>query len=114
MASGIRLETAEVLHVPVQGAIPEAWRTQAFPPITQEMPTAVGTLLVHQEVHPVSSGERVSVIVVSVGAVGVGAAGAGEVGASAWDGRTGAASGDRTGRSAGILGGGTTLIGMLR
>jgi hypothetical protein len=40
-------------------------------------------------------------------------AGAGEVGVLAWDGRIGAATGDRVGRSAGILGG-TTLIGMRR
>lgn len=40
-------------------------------------------------------------------------AGAGELGVLAWDGRIGAATGDRVGRSAGILGG-TTLIGMRR
>ena len=121
MASGIRLATPVVPRVSVKDAIPEAWRTQASPLVTPEVPRAVGTLLARQEARPVSSAEpperrRASVGMVLVGeAVGLATAGAvasvgvGEVGASASDGRTG----DLAGRSAGILGG-TTLIGMPR
>ena len=136
MASGIRSATPPILRevprAPVRDAIPEASRTQAYPPATLEVPMALGTRLarpeaLRQELRPVSPAElhgrrRASVCVAMVGeavglatvgvVVGAGAAvgaGAGEVGASASDGRTGAA----TGRSAGILGG-TTLIGMPR
>lgn len=108
----------------MKDAIPEAWRTQACPLVTPEVPTAAGTLLARQEVfrqeaRPGPSAEpparrRASVGVAVVGeAVGpatvgvVALVGVGEVGASASDGRTG----DLAGGSAGILGG-TTLIGM--
>lgn len=135
MASGIRSATAvvsqEVPRVPV--AVPEASRTQASPLTISESPMALGTPLAPQEaglVSPVKGsvvrasvgvakvGEAAGVVMVGVGAAvgeaaGAGGIGDGEVGALASDGRTGAAPGDRAGRSAGILGG-TTLIGIPR
>src|ERR1019366_6585697 len=87
MASGIRLATPVVPRVSVKDAIPEAWRTQASPLVTPEVPRAVGE----------------AVGLATAGAVA--SVGVGEAGASASDGRTG----DLAGRSAGILGG-TTLI----
>lgn len=128
MASGIRSATRVVPRVPAQDAIPEAWPTQASPLATPEAPIAVGILLARQaalrneeEARPISAEppaqHPASVGVVKVGeavgaVVGVGVA-AGEVGASASDGRTGEATGDRTRRSAGILGG-MALTGMPR
>jgi hypothetical protein len=125
MASGIRSATRVVPRVPAQDAIPEAWPTQASPLATPEAPIAVGILLARQaalrneeEARPISAEppaqHPASVGVVKVGeavgaVVGVGV----EVGASASDGRTGEATGDRTRRSAGILGG-MALTGMAR
>jgi len=125
MADGIRSATAVVSHeVPrtsVKDAVSVASRTQASPLTISEGPTARGTPLAPQEPAPVSpakgSGVRASVGMVKAGeAAGVVMVGAGVVGASASDGPTGAAIGDRAGRSAGIPGGTTrtgTPLGLI-
>src|SRR5208282_4731180 len=101
----------------VPGAIREPWRIQAFPLVTQEFPTADGTLLAQQEA---PSAVQASVFVVApgevVGPVSVGAeavVGTVGVGASASDGLSGAPTGAQAGRSAGIHGG-TALTGTRR
>jgi hypothetical protein len=117
MASGIRSATRVAPRAPAQGAIPEAWRTQASPLATPEVPMAVGILLARQEAQP-PAWDPASVGVVmageAVGGVTIGTAGGvGEVGASASAGRTGVFIGDRPGRLPGILGG-MALLGMAR
>src|SRR5208337_479633 len=111
MAGGIRSATPAVPRVPVQDAIPAAWRTQASPLAILALPMVLGTPLAgralpRQEAGPIQPEPLVSGVVMVgeavgvVATVGIVATVGAVVGVGASDGRTG----DLAGGTAGILG----------
>lgn len=122
MVSGIRSSTLLIQPVQARDAIPQVLKAHASWRTALALPIPAGALLAQHEARPVWSADPPGERRPSVGAEMVGEAigiaigtvgGAGEVGASPSDGRTGAAIGARTGRSAGIPGG-TARTGMPR